>query len=486
MEISMINNSQKSTNLTQESAQLVLQGEYGVSNGGFIKTSTPFTCVVVVAFSKEQPGVGFLSHVDDYTSPIDVVAKIIRVFNSVKPTIQILGEGQNLYARKHLAEISAIVNLLGMSCEKIPLKGYCDRPQIVFDTKNGKLSLLEGSKKDESLETFQKREFGEFNNFLSRSFSSDDGHEIPYFAAKETTRTIQSRNISPVRKVIPQDLETKILWNFLEIKSNQDDVPIPLKLTLQTGDLSHSIRLTSIHKSLSPILKFLITFRSRLGIEVNSSETTKGALDLASQVNNSEAISVLKSPAQTDEDLAIKQLETIIISDLNLPESLMAPFVDGNWNLLFKNSCQEESYVCLLKVLCSHLQLFSIDPKHKDSKNAPNALEIAMSRNNKSAIDLFIRGEIYSNKEIVQTNLKLLILKLSKDHDLLADWENNNYLSLLKRVAHSPKYLPILRAIVNNARILEVDIHTKEDKTKSALEIATQAKNLEAVKLLKP
>lgn len=368
---------------------LVFQGEYGISEKGILYTTAPTICKIVTVFDPESKK-AFLAHVDEYTSIPDTVQKVTELFDTTKPLLVRLMGGCvcDQFSIKNKKEFSAIFEILGLSFETIPLKGFANRPQILLNGNNGQLDFLEDANKDPAIEFFQKNEFFHFNRFLDKEFSGIEGFDIPDFRIKKAERVAGPLELDCRRQVVRSDEAKKILLQFLKNRLCADKAPDLMKASLEAGDLGRLLRLSCVDQKYTSVLNFLLTFQKDLNINPNANTTPSGtALDIASRSNNLKAVDLLKTPLKTRKDLVLKNLEEIILRDRFVSDdNFVAPFYEGDLNQFLRNVSKHPNAGRLMKVLCENMQCLSIDPKARDEHNGQNALELALSCRNAEVI----------------------------------------------------------------------------------------------------
>lgn len=428
---------------TPSQTTVVFQGEYAfIQREGVLKTSTPTTCHVVTVYDRASEK-AFLAHIDDYTSVPDTIQKIVDLFAASRPLeIKLLGGGSDLYSKHQFKEISSILGALSLPFEKVSLKGYLDRPQIIFDGKTGQLTFIEGKKKSEMLEFIQNREYGEFNNFLDRDYASLNGVDIPNFAIKlAVRRESDMSSLLPARICLVKEKEKQILLELFEKILQQDEVPLQMR-AFREKNFNFLTRLACSQSEYLPRLAFLLTFKSVFNIDLQDRGKKSGtAFDVAQKMNNIQALELLQKSEKGPLEIVQEQLEAQI-GRYGFPKLLLAPSVDGDWNLLFSRVSANPDYSPSFELLRNHLDLLKIDIE--------TALQCAIS-------------EFAPN---LQQNAA-------------------NYPLLFRQSAQKPAHFPLLYFLANNRDLLNLDIHAQGKTSGSALDVAIKADNNSAVTFLK-
>lgn len=179
---------------------IVFQGEFAVGNlsslgSHILKTTIPSSCIVLGMYN-EQTKIGALAHIDDYTSPLDVIQKICNTakkqFNSPCSSsydATVLGGTQEPVSLKHKKLVLEGLKKYGMTPKIKKLPSVLSlRPQIKLNLRNGELQLSKGKMIDQRLEYLQRREYKEWNNWLDFKYKGVAGKDIPYFEGKIATR----------------------------------------------------------------------------------------------------------------------------------------------------------------------------------------------------------------------------------------------------------------------------------------------------------
>lgn len=423
---------------------VVFQGEYAFTEReGVIKTSTPTTCHVVSVYHRASKK-AFLTHIDDYTSVPDAIQKAVYLFAASRPLeIKLLGGGADLYSKRQFKKISSTLHALNLPFEKIPLKGYIDRPQIILDGETGQISLLEGKEKNQILEKIQKREYGNFNDFLDSNYAELKGMDIPNFATKLAARRESNMlRILAVRTPLTKKEEKQILLELLEKILQQEGTPVMMK-AFRENNLNFLTRLACSHSKHLPLLAFLLNFQSKseFDIDLQARGKTSGTpFDVAEKMINKQALELLQKPEKEPLE-SVQELLEVQIGSYGYPQSLLAPSVDGDWNLLFSRVSANPRYYASFKLLRKHFDLFKID--------ILTALQYAISESDPS----------------LQPNTE-------------------SYSLLFRQSAHKPERLPLLRFLANNRDLLTLDIHAQGKTSGSALDVAIKANNRDAITFL--
>jgi len=295
--------------------RIVLQGEYAVVKGdGELKTSSPKTCTVFTLYEPTSR-LAVLAHVDDYVSAVDTIDKIKKTlkfrFNAqiekVGFTAKVMGGDESFFSLQQQRKILSIFKILNITFEKVALP--LDKTQISLNAQTGALHLLNQGQRDERLEYLQKREYGEWNNWLDIHYDGVPGDQIPFFQAKEASRfetdipQFEWVNVDAARA-----LETRGKLK-LPIKTGRDvakDGSAEL-MKLVTNKRADSyiklineknynllLRRAAVDPKDIEILKFLVDHSILLEIDLNARGETSGtAFDVATKYKNQPAIELL-------------------------------------------------------------------------------------------------------------------------------------------------------------------------------------------------
>ena len=422
---------------------LVFQGEYAVIQGeGVLKTTTPTTCHVITVYDKASKK-AFLAHIDDYTSVPQTIQKVVDLFAASGPLeITLFGGGSDFYSTHKFKEISSTLGALNLPFDKVIPKEYHERPQIRFDGKTGQITLLEGMEKNTTLEEIQKYEYGKFNQFLDIAYADADGLDIPNFEVKLACRQeSDSPSLLPSRAPLMKGKEEQILLGLLEKIIVQSKESVQMKM-FQDKNFNFLTRFACSQSKYLPLLAFLLTFKSVFKIDLQDRGKTSGtAFDVAQKVNNIQALELLQKSVEGPLEIVQKQFEAQI-GNYGSPQQLLAPLVDGDWNLLFSRVSANPNYFPSFELLRDHLDLLKID---------------------------------------VKTALKCAISEFAPDLQKNAA----DYPLLFRLSAQKPARLPLLHFLANNRAPLELNIYSSGKKSGSALDVAIRAKNRAAIRFLK-
>jgi hypothetical protein len=292
------------------------------------------------------------------------------------------------------------------------------------------------------LEAIQGQEYVKFNDSLDREYAGLRGMDIPNFAVKLAVRQ-ESDMVCflPARVPFVKEREKQILLKLLEKILQLESAPLPMR-AFRENNLNFLTRVTCTDVRYLPLLVFLLTFKSEFNIDLEDRGKTSGtALDVARKMNNRQALELLQKPEKEPLEVVQEQSESLTGS-YGFPESLIAPQVDGDWNLLFSRVSSNPKYSLSFKLLSDHIGLLNID------------IEIALQ----CAISEFAPS-----------------LKANA----------TNYPLLFRQSAQKPEHLPLLYFLANNRELLQLDIHARGKTSGSALDVAIKAKNISAVDFLK-
>jgi hypothetical protein len=182
--------------------RIVLQGEMAVvkpknASEGLIKTTKPTTCTIFTLHDSTNH-VGVLAHIDDYTGVAQTILEVSKQLKekldiplSVNFTASVMGGTTEAFSARQQKLTISKLSAMKISVKVIDLgKELTERPQIVLNAYSGDLRFIH--KKDSdfnySLEYLQKREYGDFNNYLDLAYFGKPGAEIPDFQIREATR----------------------------------------------------------------------------------------------------------------------------------------------------------------------------------------------------------------------------------------------------------------------------------------------------------
>lgn len=304
-------------------ARIVLQGEFGIACGDepTLKTTCPSLCTVI-AFYNSHRRIAVLAHVDDYTSIEHMLNKISKILGrkfktSLSCNFQatIAGGSSNSCSVQQREALQSTLAALKIKTTTLPLtEKIQDRPQITFDAHAGNISLEAGERLNCHLEYLQQREYGEFNNLLDASYGCLPGTEIPFFKAREATRTEEQLAafewistahaqllenegqiqvpIKPQRIVAPSFAQKlnrleQMVASFKDAKS--------LNTSLLEKNFNLILRQAAANAKYFPLLKFLLEQGIYFKIDLTARGATSGtALDVARKFSNSAAIELLQ------------------------------------------------------------------------------------------------------------------------------------------------------------------------------------------------
>ncbi|MEC7839252.1 MAG: hypothetical protein VX777_04340 [Chlamydiota bacterium] len=189
--------------INNNNSVVVFQGEHAViqhsdGNQSVIKTSTPTSCTVFTLYNRTRK-IAVLAHIDEYTSVRSTINKIeLKLRKHFEATLTdgeftgfIMGGTSDPYSieKKKLSNTAlaaASVNTYLIDTHGKPGEG----PQITINAQDGSYLFHPGNQVNLTLEFWQQREYGEFNNLLDLKYGYGyGGAYIPDYESKTATRS---------------------------------------------------------------------------------------------------------------------------------------------------------------------------------------------------------------------------------------------------------------------------------------------------------